>query len=337
MIWKSLATVINILCVVTSAHALQIGEYFDFTPISSRPNPTACESRMNQAIARVEVRPDITPYGRWGVCGTSITNSFSGQGNNSGTGFLVSTDPPILLTNQHNLRTALDLNLVRNSLQNNTNPCDSDHFRFNFTGLGESVGCKRILYSFPNPGTTANIPGPLQADAVFIELDRLPTNARHLELSRETPAASNVTLVGHPFASDSLGMTRCQNDPASNRPTHSCDSAAGSSGSPIVDTSTCQAMGIHSAAQANDGRCQSAPNIDYDNTCVTYPANPDTCKNLYTPSKKLGDALDLIEGDHISIKDENAPFDSIDRYTLRQPTSPPQTPENPPTNSPSEL
>ncbi len=318
MIWKLLAIAISGFCFIASAQAFQIGEYFDFNPIANRPNPTACETRMNQAIARVEVRPDITPYGQWGVCGTSIKNSFSGRGNNSGTGFLVSTDPPILLTNQHNLRTALDLNLVRNSLQNNTNPCDSGNFRFNFTSLGQSVGCKRILYSFPNPNMTQNLPAALRADAVFIELDRLPDNAQPLELSRGNRAPTQVTLAGHPFASDTLGMTRCEHQ----SPTHSCDSAAGSSGSPIIDTSSCEVIGIHSAGLTDNGRCQSAPAIDHENTCVTYPANPETCRNLYSPSENLVNALDLIENDQITIKDENAPFDSIDRYTIRSETSP---------------
>jgi len=301
MFWKLLLLV----CSSLQLHASQIGEGFSQSFLSEtlEENQDACERRINRSIARVEIGQNTESYGGVSYCGTELTNSFIGPRNATGTGFLVSLDPPILVTNRHNLRQHIgDNTILRNGLQNNTNPCNSGQIRFNFTGLGESTGCKRVTYAFHEA---------YGVDAAFIELDRVPENANFLRLNREPPSVdTRVTLAGHPFGSDRINAIKCTRY-GQNR--HDCDSIVGSSGSPLLDEN-CSVVGLHVGGISANNCLQVQGSFNQAERCVPFSTIGDNCRNVTHPSNELQSILSLILTDSIIIRDETKPFDDLQRY-----------------------
>ena len=301
MFWK----LFLLVCSANQIHAAQIGESFsqNFLSETQEKNRDACERRISAAIARLEIGQNTQSYGGISYCGTDLTNSFLGRGNATGTGFLVSLDPPILVTNRHNLRQHIgDNTILRNGLENNTNPCNSGQIRFNFTGLGESTGCKRVVYAFHEA---------YGVDAAFIELDSVPENANFLRLNREPPTgASEVTLAGHPFGSDRINATKCNRY---DQGTHDCDSIVGSSGSPLIDEN-CSVVGLHVGGISDNNCAQEQGSYDAAQRCVPFSTIEDSCRNLTHPSDELQSILSLILTDSIVVRDESQPFDSLQRY-----------------------
>lgn len=238
MFWIVLAFFINFV----PTYSLNIGEGFDFNPLAT-DSSSSCDDRIARAMVRVEVGQNTSSYGGIGICNSAITNTFVGKDSNnrlnsSGTGFLVSLNPPILLTNTHVLTEALDRSILTDTARNRQNPCLSGDLNFNFTSLSESVGCKRVAYAFsPEMGV----------DAVFIELDRAPEGAMFLPLEQNFQPENNqspesdIRFAGHPFGSDQLSLINCR---ITQNGSHNCDSTSGSSGSALLN-SDCRVQGLH--------------------------------------------------------------------------------------------
>ena len=306
MLWKLLLLVSS--C-ATSLFAGQMGSTFTYNPLSNdnAANHTACERRITQSVVRLEIT-NSESYGGLSVCGTDINNTFQGQRNAGGTGFLVSLDPPILMTAAHNFRQNINdpRGILPNTPETNTNPCTANNLRFNFTGLGESVGCKRVLFTIPTH------------DAVFIELDRVPPNANYLRINRSPPEEGTVPvrLAGHPFASDTISSVQCTRDTLR---THNCDTLAGSSGSPLIDEN-CSVIGIHSGTigtMQSHHDCRPDPlQFNAEEQCVVASETQDYCRNLTYDSRPMHGILANILANDIIIKDETKSFDDLERYGL---------------------
>lgn len=290
------------------AESIQTGETFDFNPVSTG-TASNCDNRIASATARIEVGQNTSSYGGIGVCGTGINNTFIGKDtttgrlNSSGTGFLVSLDPPILVTNVHVLRDALNRSIIPTTVENNYNPCLSGELRFNFTSINQSVGCRNVSFSFfPETGV----------DAVFIELDRVPEGADYLPLDQNPSTEGQVRLAGHPFGSDQLSVIDCN---LINSTSHNCDSTQGSSGSALIN-SECRVQGLHFGSRTSDPLCQQTFAYDSTQKCVNLSPVPSHCHNSYHSSTILIDALSLIRSNQIRIDNPLHAFDSRSRYGL---------------------
>lgn len=299
MIWKLLLVAINFF-----AEGGFTGEQFDYNPLELNEESLSCQRRMHAAVARVEVgepRDGSSPFSR-GICGADIQSSFLGDRNSAGTGYLVSLNPPILLTNRHNLRLPINSKLIEDKPANNQDPCRSGLVNFNFTGLNQRVGCKRVRFAFDSEFGT---------DAVFVELERLPEGANFLRLNDENTLSEPVNFVGHPAGSNAISYHSCN---ITSGYEHTCPSTTGSSGSPLVD-SNCQVVGMHFAGSLEPSCSQNGIYFP-SRSCSSYPRISDDCRNTFNQSSRLASVLPLILEERLVVRDEEAAFDDKERYTL---------------------